>query len=256
MSWNNPGKFTLQGIRKGIGYNPSYFGIQTHFGNKSRNISHNGSISFDSGEFTVRLHHTDIVTRRSDGSYLVNNGGWASPTTKKWINLFTGLGIYQKDFQWFVGDMPICQYALKTPNGLIFTDSLKLSQAGTPAEQFSVKSAMLVKMWNELGENPDSHEWTIDQWEEFLTSKGLIKTPITFDAPIKPEPGKRVFYKNAESKKAYIDKLKSIQGIPFMGDEYSLGIIAHIHSDYVEVKDGIWSTSLPMKWLEDWFRIG
>lgn len=54
----------------------------------------------------VRLYNTDIVT--IDGPRVtINNGGFETNTTKKWINKYIGprFKVFQKDFVWFVHDI-------------------------------------------------------------------------------------------------------------------------------------------------------
>jgi hypothetical protein len=55
-------------------------------GRESRNISHNGRIFRDGADVVLRLHATNIVTYRADGSLVLNTGGWHTRTTQAWIN--------------------------------------------------------------------------------------------------------------------------------------------------------------------------
>lgn len=56
------------------------------------------------GETVVRLHETDIVRKRSDGSVILNSGGWKTVTTKDRMNyhLPAGYAIYQERGLWYV----------------------------------------------------------------------------------------------------------------------------------------------------------
>lgn len=155
MSWNNPAKFSLQGIKRSLGYQPGYLAIQALFGNKSRNISHNGRIEFSDGKAEITLHHTRIVTWLSSGAVRVNTGGYSTITTKKWINLFSGLGISQKNFRWFIGGVEIHQHAVNTPNGILFSDGV-------------YRWSHIDSVWAELQKNPESENWTRTQWDDFL----------------------------------------------------------------------------------------
>lgn len=162
MSWNHPTKYSLAWIRKSLENKPSFFRVQSTFNNKGRNISHNGNIRFDTAKATVRLHNTDIVTLISSGAVFINTGGYSTVTTKRWINLFSGLGITQKNWQWCIGHDTIDQYAVKTPNGLLFTDG-------------AYRVSHLRQIWQELETNADSENWAIEQWEDFL---GVIRLTI------------------------------------------------------------------------------
>jgi hypothetical protein len=54
--------------------------------------------------FAVRHHSTDIVLIYRDGSYVLDNGGWWSVTTKKHLNTYGPLRIYQSKGVWFCDD--------------------------------------------------------------------------------------------------------------------------------------------------------
>jgi hypothetical protein len=53
-------------------------------------------------DIAVKYHDTDIVTFRSDGSIVVNSGGWRTSTTKERINRYAGLHISQYKSIWYV----------------------------------------------------------------------------------------------------------------------------------------------------------
>lgn len=54
------------------------------------------------GDVAIRLHGTDILTFRPDGSVVVKTNGWTSVTTKARINEHLPLrGIFQKAGTWF-----------------------------------------------------------------------------------------------------------------------------------------------------------
>lgn len=56
------------------------------------------------GETVVRLHETDIVRKLSDGSVILNSGGWKTVTTKDRMNyhLPVGYSLYQERGLWYV----------------------------------------------------------------------------------------------------------------------------------------------------------
>ena len=54
--------------------------------------------------FSVVLHSTDVVKIYADGRYILNSGGWRTHTTKKVINMFSPIKIYQRQFEWFLTD--------------------------------------------------------------------------------------------------------------------------------------------------------
>ncbi len=53
-------------------------------------------------EIAVVYHATSVVQYFKDGSVKLNNGGWATPTTKRRINLYQQCGkVFQEKFEWF-----------------------------------------------------------------------------------------------------------------------------------------------------------
>ncbi len=54
--------------------------------------------------FFIRLHATYVLTINKDGTYILNSGGWNTHTTKKVINKYSPVKIYQKDFVWYLQD--------------------------------------------------------------------------------------------------------------------------------------------------------
>lgn len=52
----------------------------------------------------IRLHDTDILTFRPDGSVICNTGGWKTHTTKDRLNEYLPVRIWQKAGRWFLGE--------------------------------------------------------------------------------------------------------------------------------------------------------
>lgn len=59
----------------------------------------------DDGGLGVRLHNTEVVIHYKD-KIILNSGGWYSVTTKARMNEYTPFNICQKNYEWFVDDMP------------------------------------------------------------------------------------------------------------------------------------------------------
>lgn len=59
--------------------------------------------------FSVRYHWTEIVKIHRDGRWMVNNGGWYSPTTKKRLNQYSPARVFQKNHSWYfqIGDKAV-----------------------------------------------------------------------------------------------------------------------------------------------------
>ena len=71
----------------------------------------NTSVDVDSeGYTTVRLHGNRIAEIEPNGDIILSSCGWSTPTTKSRLNAIldvfvSGMGIFQKDFTWYVGDL-------------------------------------------------------------------------------------------------------------------------------------------------------
>lgn len=63
-------------------------------------------VRLDSDKIAIRYHKTDVVTICSDGSYILNNGGFKTVTTKKRINQYSPANLFQSKFNWYVGNIP------------------------------------------------------------------------------------------------------------------------------------------------------
>jgi len=68
-----------------------------------KRISQNVFERFENGYKVVRLYDTDIVKIKNH-EYQLFNGGYATVTTKKWINKYlpNGMGVYQKNWNWYI----------------------------------------------------------------------------------------------------------------------------------------------------------
>lgn len=51
--------------------------------------------------YAIQYHETLILIIRSDGEYQYNNGGWYTVSTKKHLNTYGPLRIFQKNHAWF-----------------------------------------------------------------------------------------------------------------------------------------------------------
>ena len=69
----------------------------------------NTSVDFDQeGFMTVRLHGNRICEMTPSGDLTLSSAGWQTVTTKSRLNAILdcflhGVGIYQKNFEWFIG---------------------------------------------------------------------------------------------------------------------------------------------------------
>lgn len=80
----------------------------------------NNTVEYEIGsERRIRLHHTDIITYRTNGDVVLNSGGWQTVTTKDRFNQF-GFRIYLEKGQWFIDD------------GIPFHDGMVLPKGNPP----------------------------------------------------------------------------------------------------------------------------
>ncbi len=53
---------------------------------------------------SIRLHGTTVVRFYPNGLVKLNSGGYHTHTTKKRINQYSPVRVYQKNFEWFLSD--------------------------------------------------------------------------------------------------------------------------------------------------------
>ena len=78
--------------------------------------------------FAVRLHNTDIVVIRPDGTYKVNSGGFRTTTTKRRMNHVLPCVISQKTGLWSIGDSFFEDFMVIGHDGAIVSKSIPLSR--------------------------------------------------------------------------------------------------------------------------------
>jgi hypothetical protein len=60
-------------------------------------------IEYD-GRVSIELHGTKVVVFSPNGLVKLNSGGYRTHTTKKRINQYSPVKVYQKNFEWFLSD--------------------------------------------------------------------------------------------------------------------------------------------------------
>jgi hypothetical protein len=56
------------------------------------------------GSVAIELHGTNVVVIHPDDSVMLNSGGWRTVTTKKRINQYSPVKVYQKKHEWYLQD--------------------------------------------------------------------------------------------------------------------------------------------------------
>ena len=71
----------------------------------TRKVGNNtyAEIEYDNS-VSIRLHGTAVVRFYPNGLVKLNSGGYHTHTTKKRINQYSPVGVYQKNFEWFLRD--------------------------------------------------------------------------------------------------------------------------------------------------------
>jgi hypothetical protein len=72
---------------------------------KSRKLANNtyAKIEYDDS-VSIDLHGTTVVKFFPNGLVQLNSGGYHTNTTKERINRYSPVGVYQKNWEWFLSD--------------------------------------------------------------------------------------------------------------------------------------------------------
>jgi len=72
------------------------------------------------GSVAIELHGTNVVVIYPDDSVMLNSGGWHTSTTKDRINKYSPVRVYQKNYEWFLGDgTPFEDKMIVTPDWVV-----------------------------------------------------------------------------------------------------------------------------------------
>lgn len=153
--------FSIPELKSGFGFNPDFHTITATLGGYS-GLGHDNTfhiktspsartkIDLYARAFRVTLVDTPILYVFSEGTKIINTGGWNTHTTKQRLNLFS-CNISQKNWLWYVNGNKFSTRAIVTASGVVFTDLDKLP-------------------WNLIVEklyaDSDSHFWSLEQWQE------------------------------------------------------------------------------------------
>jgi hypothetical protein len=110
---------------------------ETRRGNAIRKpLGNNTYLYKDGNDFVVRLHSTNVVRIRPDGTYVLNSGGWSSKTTKDRINAYSPACISQKARTWYVypRNNPLLQEGEKATLPPVFCSGMVVDSNGFMVE--------------------------------------------------------------------------------------------------------------------------
>lgn len=71
---------------------------------QEKKIGNNTHLVRRGNKISIRLHKTFVLTLCENGTYVITSGGFRTRTTKDRINKYSPIKVYQKDFEWFVGE--------------------------------------------------------------------------------------------------------------------------------------------------------
>lgn len=91
--------------------------------NKERGyrLARNTRITQRGKAYAIRLHETDVVVVRPDGTYRLDSGGWRTATTKERMNRALPCPVWQTNGIWHIGEVP-------------YIDGMLVGADGTPIE--------------------------------------------------------------------------------------------------------------------------
>jgi hypothetical protein len=143
----------------------------------SRKIDNHTYLQRRGDDIAVKLHDTDVVTFKKDGSVVLDSGGWLTPTTKDRIN--DNLGDYgyisQKNRQWTV-HVAGKEYPYK--DGMTIMPGGRVEGAGTMTEkEGAAKKRLAHKRARKLTE--DLFEGNLDENDEALVWDAVREYPIS-----------------------------------------------------------------------------
>lgn len=79
--------------------------------------------------YAVRLHDTDVVTVRPDGSYTLDSGGWRTVTTKDRMNRYSPHRVYSEKGMWYAYPVPQGDFS-GWKAGIPFADGMRIYPDG------------------------------------------------------------------------------------------------------------------------------
>ena len=91
------------------------------------------------GSEVIRLHMTDVVTKKPNGNLVLDSGGWKTPTTKARINEYGKVQVWTDRGTWYIGG----SWNNKTGR-LAFYDGIEVTPDGKPVSANVEATASMV----------------------------------------------------------------------------------------------------------------
>lgn len=92
-------------------------------------------------EYSICLHHTNVVIVHADGTYTLNSGGWQTVTTKARMNEHSPAHVFQRKGKWYLmpsrlENFPGESYGIGYPDRdatpIPFHDGIRVDSMGNP----------------------------------------------------------------------------------------------------------------------------
>ena len=97
--------------------------------NTGHRLANKTYIQMRGSSFAIRLHNTDIVVIRPNGTYKLNSGGFRTTTTRRRMNHVLPCVVNQKSGLWSIGDSFFEDHMVIGQDGEIVGESIPLSRA-------------------------------------------------------------------------------------------------------------------------------
>ncbi len=99
--------------------------------NTGHRLANKTYIQMRGSSFAIRLHNTDIVVIRPNGTYKLNSGGFRTTTTKRKMNNVLPFVVGQKNGLWSIGNSFFEDHMVVGHDGVIVGKAISLSHALT-----------------------------------------------------------------------------------------------------------------------------
>jgi hypothetical protein len=106
--------------------------------NGNKKIANNTYLHSVNEGVAIKFHNTDVVVIRPNGTYLLQNGGFLTRTTKERINEFTPAKLSQRKGLWYMLD------------GTVFNDGVVINEKGEPLNSVKDNTEELKKKLDKM----------------------------------------------------------------------------------------------------------
>lgn len=110
--------------------------------------------------FGIQLHGTVVVFINSDGTYVLNTGGYRTNTTKERINYYSPVRVFQQNHVWYVQRWHAGRYTNPVP----YSDGIVVSKTGKViSEPNKVQNDKLAKILKNIDKYVNKYANALDK---------------------------------------------------------------------------------------------